>query len=108
MTTFTTVTDLRLWVSERSGETTTPEDNEKIADAIRSMDDFPNWCEDATEFLETLPDDLTRLINAGEKSDAFHTGFEAAKQGEKFSDNPYAKELWGHDEWAIGYKEFNK
>jgi hypothetical protein len=43
-----------------------------------------------------------------EKSEAWHTGFEAAKQGEKFSDNPYAKELWGHDEWALGYKEFNQ
>lgn len=46
-------------------------------------------------------------VGAGsEKSEAWQTGYEAAKQGEKLSDNPYEKTLWTHDEWISGYKEF--
>jgi len=62
MTIFTTVNDLRIWVSERSGEDTTPEDNEKIVDAICDMDDFPCFGEDATEFLATLPEYLIGIV----------------------------------------------
>lgn len=48
-------------------------------------------------------------VGAGsEKSDAFHTGFEAAKQGEKFSDNPYPITMWCHGEWNVGFKAFTK
>jgi hypothetical protein len=62
MVIFTTFRDLQLWVSERSGETTSDEDNKKIADTIRDMDDFPSWGEDAEEFLAELPDDLSKLL----------------------------------------------
>jgi hypothetical protein len=48
-------------------------------------------------------------VGAGsEKSEAWHTGYEAAKQGEKLSDNPYADVVWGHDQWVEGYEEFTK
>lgn len=44
-------------------------------------------------------------VGAGsEKSDAWHTGYEAAKQGEKISNNPYPKELFGHKEWTKGFE----
>lgn len=42
------------------------------------------------------------------KSESFHTGFEAAKQGEKITNNPYAKGVFGHDEWIAGFQEFSK
>lgn len=63
MTIFTAVSDLRLWVSERVGDLETANDVDQITDAIRGMDDFPNWGEDTSEFLETLPDDLSKLAN---------------------------------------------
>lgn len=62
MTTFTTVSDLRLWVSERVGELETHDEVDQITDVIHGMDNFPNWGEDASEFLETLPDDLSKLL----------------------------------------------
>ena len=46
------------------------------------------------------------IINYHDKSDAWHTGYESAKQGEKLSDNPYADVVWGQDQWIEGYKEF--
>ena len=104
MTTFTTFTDLQTWVGERVGELETPSNVDLIADAILDRDGFPNWGEDCTEFLDALPNDLSTLID----SDYYHTGYEAAKQGEKISDNPYAKELWGHDQWNLGFKAFTK
>lgn len=104
MTIFTTVSDLRVWVHERIGEIETPRNADLIVDAIRDKDGFPNWGEDCFDFLEALPNDLSKLID----SDYYHTGYEAAKQGEKLSDNPYAKELWGHNQWSLGFKAFFK
>ena len=62
MTIFTTVNDLRIWVSERSGEDTTQEDNESIVDEIRGRKNFPAWGEDATQFLATLPEYLVDIV----------------------------------------------
>ena len=36
-------------------------------------------------------------------SDAYHTGFEAAAQGEPRSNNPYAVGGWGRDAWFAGW-----
>ena len=58
MTIFTTVNDLHLWVSERTGEDTSPEDIESIVDEIRGRKDFPVWGDDADEFLRSLPEYL--------------------------------------------------
>jgi hypothetical protein len=63
MTIFTTVTDLYLWVSERTGEDTTPEDNESIVDELRNRRNFPDWGEDATDFLRNLPEYLIDIVN---------------------------------------------
>ena len=38
-----------------------------------------------------------------EESEAYHTGFEAANQGEPRSANPYAKGTWDSDEWFAGW-----
>jgi len=51
---FTTVTDLRLWVSERVGEDETNDVIDEITEAIRDHKYFPTWGEDATEFVEML------------------------------------------------------
>lgn len=59
---FTTVTDLRLWVSKRSKVINSAEDNNKIARAIQSMETFPSYGEDAEDFLAGLPDDLCKII----------------------------------------------
>ena len=60
--TFTTVRDLQLWVSERSGEDTSPEDNESIVSEIIGRNNFPVWGEDADEFLRTLPEYLIDIV----------------------------------------------
>jgi len=60
--TFTTVIDLQLWVSERSGEDTSTEDNESIVSEIIGRKDFPMWGEDADEFLRTLPEYLIDIV----------------------------------------------
>lgn len=62
MTAFTTIRDLKVWVSERSGENTSPDDNEKIATAIKSMESFPAYGDDAEDFLAELPNDLCKII----------------------------------------------
>lgn len=36
-------------------------------------------------------------------SDAYNTGFEAAKQGESRKDCPYAAGTWDADNWLAGY-----
>jgi hypothetical protein len=46
------------------------------------------------------------ITNNHDQSEAWQTGYEAAKQGENLSNNPYSKNLWTHDEWVAGYKEF--
>lgn len=38
-------------------------------------------------------------------SDAYHTGFEAAKQGEPRNANPYASCTWDHDQWFAGWDD---
>jgi len=113
MTIFKTVTDLRLYVSERVNEDETNAVIDEITEAIRDHKYFPAWGEDATEFVEMLNsrDDFYFLIEPEEtsnhnKSEAWQTGYESAKQGENLSDNPYEKTLWTHDEWISGYKEF--
>ena len=62
MTIFTTVNDLRIWVSERSGEDTSPEDNESIVSEIIGRNNFPVWGEDAAPFLATLPEYLVDIV----------------------------------------------
>lgn len=48
-------------------------------------------------------------VGAGsEKSEAWHTGYASANQGENLSDNPYEKTLWTHAQWVDGYNEFKK
>jgi hypothetical protein len=37
------------------------------------------------------------------KSEAYHTGFEAATQGEPREANPYAECTFGYDEWFAGW-----
>ena len=51
---FTTVSDLRLWVSERVGEDETSDVIDEITNAIRDHKYFPAWGEDATAFVEML------------------------------------------------------
>jgi hypothetical protein len=63
MTIFTTITDLHLWVSERTGEDTTLEDNESIVDELRNRKNFPNWGEDASDFLRSLPEYIIDIVN---------------------------------------------
>ena len=38
-------------------------------------------------------------------SDAYNTGFEAAKQGEPRNANPYAVCTWDYDQWDFGWDE---
>lgn len=46
-------------------------------------------------------------VGAGsEKSEAWQTGYEAAKQGESLIDNPYEKTMWTHDQWYLGFREY--
>ena len=60
MTIFATIRDLELWVAERLSEE--DEGPSPIADAIRDHEDFPSWGSDFTDFLNTLPDDLSDLV----------------------------------------------
>lgn len=99
MTIFTTVTDFYNWLDERIDDSWSKDDKESVIDAIRSRADFPAWGSDFTEFLETIPDNMLELIN--EKSEAFHTGFEAAKQ--KDTNNPYLKGSYTYHQWEDGF-----
>ena len=98
MKTFTTVSDLRLWVSERSGETTSAEDNSRIASAIQSMETFPAYGEDAEDFLAELPDDLCKIIVKGFRiSDDNHS--EIIESDDMDAACDYAEEKWKNGSW---------
>jgi ribosome modulation factor len=43
------------------------------------------------------------MTDINTNSDAYNTGYEAAKQGESRSDNPYAAGTWDSDNWLAGY-----
>lgn len=43
-----------------------------------------------------------------ERSQAFHTGFEAHEQGEPRDANPYAAGTWDSDEWFAGWDDAAK
>lgn len=62
------------------------------------------------DFQNLSPSERAKYeVGAGSpNSEAWHTGFEAAKQGEKITNNPYAKGVFGHDEWIAGFQEFSK
>ena len=62
MTIFTTIRDLEIWVKERLGEDTSPEDYESIVSEIRGRKNFPAWGENADEFLRTLPEYLIDIV----------------------------------------------
>jgi hypothetical protein len=38
-------------------------------------------------------------------SEAYNTGYEAAKQGESLADNPYLKGTYDADQWAAGFAD---
>jgi len=56
-------TNLRIWVSLRSGQCEPIQNVLKIANAIRDMENFPVWGSDFSDFLNELPDDLHKLID---------------------------------------------
>ena len=99
MTIFTTIADFYSWLDERVDDSWSKDDQEAVIVAIRGRSDFPAWGSDFTEFLETIPDNMLDLIN--EKSESFHTGFEAAKQ--KDTDNPYQKGTYTYYQWEDGF-----
>lgn len=99
MTIFTTIRDFYNWLDERVDDSWSKDDKEAVIVAIRGRADFPAWGSDFTEFLETIPDNMLDLING--KSEAFHTGFEAAKQ--KDTDNPYQKGSYVYHQWEDGF-----
>lgn len=99
MTVFTTIAELYNWLDERVDDSWSKDDQEAVIVAIRGRSDFPAWGSDFTEFLATIPDNMLDLLN--EKSESFHTGFEAAKQ--KDTDNPYQKGTYTHHQWENGF-----
>lgn len=46
------------------------------------------------------------ISNNHDQSEAWQTGYEAAKHGESLIDNPYEKTLWTHDQWYLGFRDY--
>ena len=98
MKTFTTFSDLRLWVSERSGETTSAEDNSRIASAIQSMEALPAYGEDAEDFLAELPDDLCKIIEKRFRISDDQVS-EIIESDDMDAACDYAEEKWQEGSW---------
>lgn len=98
MTTFTTASDLRLWVSERSGETTSAEDNSRIASAIQSMEAFPSYGLAAEDFLAELPGDLCKIIEKRFRISDDQVS-EIIESDDMDAACDYAEEKWQEGSW---------
>lgn len=60
------------------------------------------------EAYDALLSRAQRVVATGQDeiySNAYHTGFEAAKQGEPRNANPYASCTWDHDQWFAGWDD---
>ena len=55
MTRIHTIRDLKTWVHDRIGSNATDADIEKVVDRISRDPKSPNWGEDWSEYLATLP-----------------------------------------------------
>jgi len=68
-----------------------------------SFEDFKNLPEEERNEYE---EGSNGAGNTTPRSDAWHTGYEHASRGGYIIDNPYARELWTHDQWYLGWREY--
>jgi hypothetical protein len=80
-------------------------DTTEIDYATKNDGSYDIWAfdPDADDSSSLWRINVTLTKSDSEKPEAYHTGYEAANQGEPRSANPYAKGTWDSSEWFAGW-----